>query len=252
MMMLDYLQTKDKGLMILDAFAGIGLYQLDSYAANRTKEYQLGIQQVMEAQFENNDLIKFQKFMKLAWDGRQYFGSPLIAAHLARPQDRLVLNELHPEDVDMLRHNLQGFKRVQITSQDAYVSIRASIPPTEKRGLVLIDPPFEKPDEFEILVSHMEEWKKRWPTGVYALWYPIKSQASVNDLHRAGQNLGLNNTCVSEVFLEADPDKQGLSGAGMIIFNGPYDLLDKLNNMSAELSKALSLSKFDNRVLVQV
>jgi 23S rRNA (adenine2030-N6)-methyltransferase len=249
-MALNYLHQKEKGLFVLDAFAGIGLYDLNQPEPQKTGEYLAGIAKIMEQPAEHEDLVQFQKLVGLFWGGRQYAGSPVIAATLQRPQDRLVANELHPEDVETLRHHLRGFKNVKVTMDDAYQSIRAHIPPAERRGLILIDPPFEKPDEFEILVKQMDEWKKRWPTGCFAVWYPIKAGQPIRELHRAALNLGLNRTWVSEILLHPRERIGGLNGAGMLVFNTPFGLPEKMESLSDEFCKMLGQGQIENKYLI--
>jgi len=251
MMVIQYLQQKDKGLMILDAFAGIGLYDLNRPEPQKTKEFEVGITKVMESPAQNPDILTFQKLVQLFWGGKQYSGSPMIAAQMLRPQDRLIANELHPEDHETLKYHLRGMKNIRVTMQDAYQSIRAHIPPIEKRGLVLIDPPFEKPDEFEILVKQMDEWKKRWATGVFMIWYPIKAGQPIKELHRAATYLGLNRTWVSEILLHARDTKEGLNGSGIMIFNTPFGIPERIEELSKELCSKMQQGQIENRYLIK-
>lgn len=252
MMALDYLQQKEKGMFILDAFAGIGLYDLSQPEPQKTGEYLDGISKIMEADADNADLLKFQKLIKLFWGGNQYPGSPILAATMMRDQDRLVVNELHPEDSETLRHHLRGFKDVYVTKEDAYQSIRAHIPPAERRGIVLIDPPFEKPDEFDSLMKQMEEWKKRWPTGCFMIWYPIKAGQPIAELHRAAIDLGLNRTWVSEILLRDRKLSPGLNGAGIVMFNTPFGLPERIQSLADEFCTKLGQGHIENKYLVNV
>ena len=123
---LDYLQQKEKGLLVLDAFAGIGLYDLTRPEPQKTNEFREGIAKVMASAAHNPDLTRFQSVIQPFWDKTCYAGSPLLAAHLARPQDRVIANELHPEDVETLQESLANYASVRITQEDAYQSIRAN------------------------------------------------------------------------------------------------------------------------------
>jgi 23S rRNA (adenine2030-N6)-methyltransferase len=242
--------------MVLDAFAGIGLYDLTRVEPQKTMEFAAGIAKIMETPAKNEDLAAFQKLAGLFWGaqgggGNSYAGSPVLAATLLRDQDRLIANELHPEDVEMLRHHLRGFKNVRVTEEDAYQCIRASIPPQERRGIVLIDPPFEKPDEFEMLVKQMDEWKKRWATGIFMVWYPIKAGQPIKELHRAAQNLGLNRTWVSEILLQKRDTEGGLNGAGMLVFNTPFGLPERIAALSDELCSKMGQGKIESRYLTE-
>lgn len=249
MMVLDYLQQKEKGLFVLDAFAGIGLYDLTREEPQKTGEYLDGITKIMAEPAANEDLLKFQKLINLFWGGQQYPGSPIIAATLLRAQDRLIANELHPEDSETLKHHLRGFKEVYVTVEDAYQSIRAHIPPVERRGIVLIDPPFEKPDEFEMLVKQMGEWKKRWATGCFMIWYPIKAGQPIRELHRAAEELGLNRTWVSEILLRDRTLSPGLNGAGILMFNTPFGIPERIESLSTEFCNKLGQGWIENKFL---
>lgn len=251
MMTLEYLQQKEKGLFVLDAFAGIGLYDLQSIEAQKTGEYLDGISKIMAEPAQNEDLLKFQKLINLFWGGQQYPGSPILAATLIRDQDRLVANELHPEDNETLKHHLRGFKDVYTTFEDAYQSIRAHIPPVERRGIVLIDPPFEKPNEFETLVKQMEEWKKRWSTGCFMVWYPIKAGQPIRELHNAATHLGLNRTWVSEILLRDRDASPGLNGAGILMFNTPFGIPERIDALAAEFCSKLGQGHIESKFLVQ-
>jgi 23S rRNA (adenine2030-N6)-methyltransferase len=249
-MILDYLHQKDKGLLILDAFAGIGLYDLTRTEAQKTNEFEAGIAKIMATPAQNPDILKFQKLIHLFWAGKTYAGSPLIAAHMLRTQDRLIANELHPDDFEELCHNLRGFSGVKITHEDAYQSIRANIPPVERRGIVLIDPPFERPDEFEYLVKQMQEWKKRWATGIFMIWYPIKAGQPIKELHNVAEGLGLNRTWVSEILLQKRDNVGGLNGAGLLVFNTPFGIPERMTNLSQELCGLLGQGWIENRNLI--
>ncbi|OIN86805.1 MAG: hypothetical protein AUJ12_04095 [Alphaproteobacteria bacterium CG1_02_46_17] len=238
-MVLSYLQQKDKGLFVLDAFAGLGCYDLTADQAQRTLEYQDGIARLMEAVVDNPDLKDFKAFAQEAFTHHRYDGSPVLAAKMLRPQDRLIANELHPEDVVSLRRNLRAFDPVAVTQLDAYEAIRANIPPKERRGIVLIDPPFEKKDEFQLLVREMQEWQKRWATGCYILWYPIKSNQPIDDLYEAAAKLQVNRTWVVEYLLRERGVEQGLNGCGLLIFNTPFQIPERVDALVPELTGAL-------------
>ena len=247
---LDYLQQKEKGLLVLDAFAGIGLYDLTRPEPQKTNEFREGIAKVMASAAHNPDLTRFQSVIQPFWDKTCYAGSPLLAAHLARPQDRVIANELHPEDVETLQESLANYASVRITQEDAYQSIRANIPPQERRGIVLIDPPFEKPDEFQTLIKQMQEWKKRWATGCFMIWYPIKAGQPIAALHKAATELGINRTWVSEYLLQKRDMTGGLNGAGLLIFNTPFGIPEKIEGLAQELCNKMEQGWIENRYLV--
>jgi 23S rRNA (adenine2030-N6)-methyltransferase len=249
-MVLGYMQQKEKGLFVLDAFAGLGLYDLSSIEASKTGEFREGVARIMAQPAQNPDIKTFQDIIAPNWAQQNYAGSPVLAAQMLRPQDRLVANELHPDDNPVLAHNLRGFSNTRVTMMDAYESIRANIPPAEKRGLVLIDPPFEKPDEFALLVKQMQEWKKRWATGCYIIWYPIKAGGQVQQLHKAAVDIGFHRTWVSEYLLQKRDMAGGLNGCGLLICNTPFGIPERVAALSPELSKLLGSGWVESRLLV--
>lgn len=251
---LEYLQQKDKGLLVLDAFAGIGHYDLTRSEPQKTGEYLAGIAKIMDTPAQNTDLLRFQSALRPFWDQKAYAGSPLLAATLMRLQDRLIANELHPEDVETLKQALKTApsapcKNIKVTMEDAYQCIRAHIPPIERRGIVLVDPPFEKTDEFEQLVSQMEEWKRRWATGCFMIWYPIKAGQPIKELHKAATRLELNRTWVSEILLQKRDTPDSFNGSGMLVFNTPFGLPEKLAALQEELCSKMGQGWIESRYL---
>lgn len=245
LMMVDYLQRKEKGMFLLDAFAGPGLYDLRSSQAQKTQESLVGISKIMERERVNPDLQVYQKAVAPHWARQHYPGSPLLLAETLRPQDRLVANELHPEDVSELESVLGTFSCVRVTRRDAYESVRAHIPPSERRGLVLIDPPFEKKEEFELLTRQMKEWKKRWESGCYAIWYPIKTHLAVDSLHLAARDLGINRTWVAEFLLQDRSAPESLNGCGLLVFNTPFEIPERLRALAPELLGAFGYGEIE-------
>lgn len=235
----DYLQQKDKGLMLLDSFAGCGIYDLSAPEAQKTGEYAEGIGQIMSIGSLNADLRRYQDLIEPYWLKHTYPGSPLLLAKLLRPQDRIIANELHPEDYESLRLALGRFNHTRLTKMDAYECIRANIPPQERRGLVLIDPPFEKKNEFELLIHQMQEWKKRWSTGCYMIWYPIKAHLPVTALHDAARELGLNRTWVADFLIHDRDQPDTFNGCGVLMMNTPYQLPEKISTLTPELCSLL-------------
>jgi 23S rRNA (adenine2030-N6)-methyltransferase len=247
---LEHLQQKDKGFFVLDAFAGLGSYDFGKEAAQKTREYEGGIAKIMESSCQNPDLLRYQNVVREDWKKGRYPGSPLIAARMLRPQDHLVANELHPDDAPVLKSVLSSFENARVSTLDAYESIRANIPPTERRGLILIDPPFEKKDEFQILVRQMKEWKKRWETGCFIIWYPIKAHLPVNELHEAAKDLELHRTWVAEYLLKGRNTPDSFNGCGLLIFNTPFQLPEKVGALAPELTSCLG-GTLEQRYLIE-
>ncbi|HQU03172.1 MAG TPA: 23S rRNA (adenine(2030)-N(6))-methyltransferase RlmJ, partial [Acidocella sp.] len=163
------MQRKDKPLLVLDTHAGIGRYDLASIEAEKTGEWRAGVGRVLQAR-----PAALADYMAVIEALGMYPGSPLIAASVLREIDRLVCCELHKEDAPVLRRAMAGLPRVAVHERDGYAALKAFLPPPEKRALVLIDPSFEKPDEFVTLEQNLLAAYERFKSGVYAVWYPIK------------------------------------------------------------------------------
>ena len=213
---------KDTAFMCLDAFAGPALYPLTSTESLKTIEYKDGIERFMAYKFEHESLIEFQNFLSPSWQKHLYKGSPLLLQSFLRPHDRLIANELHPEDYKTLRKNLDLYKNCSCSEQDAYRAIKSAIPPREKRGFILIDPPFEKRDEFELLIKNIEIWHKKFPTGVYAIWYPIKANDMSEDLNNAVGKSGFHRAYSFEFLRSPRNTPNQLNGCGLTILNTPF------------------------------
>lgn len=237
---LDYLHHKDKGLLLLDAFAGCGKYDLSSDKARKTNEYEAGIARLMGATLDSPDLRLYRDTIAPFYAAKHYPGSPLLLAQKMRPQDRLIANELHPDDMLTLQDTLNGFKNAKVTQLDAYESLRANLPPDERRGLILIDPPFERKDEFEMLSKQIAQWKKRFATGCYMIWYPIKASLPVQPFLDMVERADFNNTCIFEHHIKNPANPDGLIGCGMAVFNTPFALKERVDALAPELASLLN------------
>ncbi len=240
-LVLSYLQKKEGGLCIIDAHAGAGIYDLGSEEAGKTREWERGIGRLKGAADAPPDLDPYLRLVAGDLDAGRYPGSPLLAARLLRPQDRLIANELHEPTFEALRGTLSPFAQARATRMDAYEALRAHLPPKERRGLVLIDPPFEKKDEFETLMREMKQWKKRWETGVFLLWHPIKAHLPAAALKEAARNLGLARTWSAEALVLPREQAGALNGCGLILFNAPYSVPERVEALLPFLGKAMSL-----------
>lgn len=217
------LKDKDTAFAVIDTHAGAGIYDIASAEAQRTGEFARGYAQVAatlpEALLPYRDVVAAQNP-----DGalRFYPGSPAIALALLRPQDRLVACELHPEDARHLKIALRDDKRAEIHHRDGYQALKAFLPPRERRGLVLIDPPFETPDERRTLVRALAMAHARWPTGLYALWYPIKANSEARLLHAELANTGIRRQTAFELRLHGGDNPAQLNGCGLVMVNPPF------------------------------
>jgi 23S rRNA (adenine2030-N6)-methyltransferase len=211
------MQRKDKPFLVLDTHAGIGRYDLTSGPAEKTGEWRDGIGKILVAGPE-----PLADYMAIVEKLGLYPGSPAIAAALLRPGDRLIACELHPEDAATLKRNFGGHPGVAVHERDGYEALRAFLPPPERRGLVLIDPPFERPDEFAALEKHLCAASEKFRTGVFAVWYPIKHRAPVRELYERLKTSHLRDVVAAEFLRRPPTDPARLNGCGLLVVNPPY------------------------------
>lgn len=237
----EYLQRKDGPLCFIDAHAGAGLYDLGGEEAQKTAEWGSGVGRVWGREDAPAELGPYLGLIREEMEQGRYPGSPLMIARSLRPQDRLVASELHHETHEELQWLLRPYGGARTMAVDAYQCLRAHIPPRERRGLALIDPPFEQKDEFETLALQMEQWKKRWATGVYLLWHPIKAHQSVDALKNAARDLGLRRTWSVEALVAPRERWNAMNGCGVIVFNAPYSVPERVEALLPWLKEAMGL-----------
>lgn len=243
---LERLKAKDAPFCVIDTHAGIGRYDLNAPAARKTGEYRNGIARLLERDpaMLPGELRPYLAAVKALNGGagglRWYPGSPRLVRSLMRRQDRLHLLELHPEDAAALTELFARDPQVTVQPADGYVGLKALLPPKERRGLVLIDPPFEVKDEFERLVRALRQGHRRWATGHYVLWYPIKDRAPVAAFHEALKTTGIGRILVVELLLRPDDDATRLNGCGLVLVNPPWPIEDKLREVMPVLTNILA------------
>lgn len=242
----EYLKRKSAAFRVLDTHAGVGLYDLTGDEAGRTGEWVEGIGRLVERGLSGPaaelaapylDAVRAQNP-----DGglRFYPGSPFITRHLLREQDRLFALELHPDDAEKLRENFAGDIQARATHLDGWAALGTHLPPKEKRGLVLIDPPFEEKGEFARMVAGLVKAHQRWPGGIYALWYPIKEPAEVDQFIRDLKATGVPKILRIELTIRAPSTPPRLHGTGMVVVNPPYVLEEEMGVLLPYLAEMLS------------
>jgi len=245
-----YLQQKDKAFRVLDTHAGIGLYDFSSDEAQKTGEWRDGIGRLLEADLPESVAALLAPYLDairaLNPHGpiTLYPGSPKLARMLFRPQDRLSAMELHPDDSRALARLFEGDYQVRVTELDGWLALGAHLPPKEKRGIVLVDPPFEAEGEYERLVDGLAKACRRFATGTYCLWYPIKKGAPIAEFHEALKALEIPKMLCAELSVRSDRETTGLSGSGLIIVNPPFTLKDELHLLLPELKRVLAQDRF--------
>ncbi len=243
---IEYLKLKEKAFRIIDTHAGAGLYALRASEAARTGEWLGGIGKLMDASFGANVAALLQPYVHAvqsanpAGNLENYPGSPRISRYLMRKQDRLTAIELHPADAKLLARCFEGDYQTRVIKLDGWLALGAHVPPKEKRGLVLIDPPFEEPGEFERMIEGLRRASHRWPGGIYALWYPLKDHKAVAKFIGALKETGIAKILRAEIRLRASSTEPRLDGSGMIIINPPFTLFDELASMLPALTDVLA------------
>lgn len=248
--MLTYLQDKPAPFRVIDTHAGAGLYDLTSNEAQRGGEWLTGIARLMQARLSDQTLPLVGPYLDIVrafnpkGELKAYPGSPLIARALLRPQDRLTACEIEPiarkQLIDALRRDAQA----RVVDLDGWTALPAFVPPNERRGLVLIDPPFEAKDEFERLAGAFLEAFAKWPTGAYLIWYPVKSRRATDELARAVAAAAAASRpagkCLRLEFSVAPQEADGgLVSTGLLIVNPPWTLAGELKTILPELEKPL-------------
>jgi 23S rRNA (adenine2030-N6)-methyltransferase len=232
-LMLEHLAAKDKPFAVLDTHAGIGRYDLAAIEAEKTGEYRDGILKVLER--PHAALARYLGVVAALNPGlvtpRIYPGSPELIARLTRPQDRVQLVELHPEDAAALAASYAGDGRIAVYGEDGYAALKALLPPQPRRGLVLIDPPFEVTDEFARLARGLRHAHRRFATGIYLLWYPIKARAPVAAFHGEIAQGDIRRVMIAELLLRPDDDPERLNGCGLVIVNPPWRFTETLADL---------------------
>ena len=243
--MLIYLTRKETPLRYIDTHAGLGQYDFSGEEAQRGGEWRDGVGRVAKADMPADVrelLAPWLDIARLTPDAEpfEYPGSPLIAQALLRPIDRMVVCELHDRDQPRLVRNLGRDKRVKALHMDGYMALNASVPPPERRGLVLVDPPFEDRAEFDAMAQAVIRAWKKWPTGVYALWYPLKRPAEAEDFGAGLVEAGLKRMLRLEIDIATWREIGPLTGCGLIVVNPPFALEAEARVMLPWMTKTLA------------
>jgi len=249
--LLTSLHAKPTALCYVDTHAGRGRYDLRGEEASRTREYMDGVQRLVNSANLPPLLDRYIKLVhsfgaNAAGALVDYPGSPAIAAMLMRESDHGILCEIHEEEVAALRLALRGDARFAIHRRDGYAALNALLPPAQKRGLVLIDPPFEEQNgEYAHIQGALENGLARWPNAMYAIWYPIKLRESVAPFHRwLGRHCAACDVLVAELLLHPDNSGLRLNGCGVAVVNPPWQLDRGVGAWLPDLTQLLAQSRY--------
>ncbi len=226
------LLRKPAPVFVLDTHAGVGTYDLNA-EAERTGEWHAGIARLL-----HEPPPALREYVALVERLGLYPGSPALIRALLRPEDRLVCCELHPEDHRVLRR-WAGRGGPAVHLRDGYDALGALLPPAAKRGLVLIDPPYEAPGEFERVVQGLRTGAARWGSAVYAAWYPIKHRSPVTTFHESVRLAGLRDVMAAELWWHAPTDPTALNGCGLLVRNAPFGFADAAGPILSALQRRL-------------
>jgi 23S rRNA (adenine2030-N6)-methyltransferase len=248
-----HLQEKNAAFRVIDTHAGAGLYDLAGEEAARSGEWRTGIGRIMQARFSERAFALVKPYLDIVRsfnpqgaELKAYPGSPLIARSLLRPQDRLTACEVEAGARKALIDALRRDTQARVVDLDGWTALPAFVPPKERRGLVLIDPPYERKDEFEQLATSFTAAFAKWPTGSYLMWYPAKSRRATDELAgRVAQAAGRTRPpgkCLRVEFSVAPQGPgAGLVSAGLLLVNPPWTLGADLKAILPELEKPLGL-----------
>jgi 23S rRNA (adenine2030-N6)-methyltransferase len=215
--LIDALQAKPAPIFVLDTHAGAGLYDLEAEPAQRTGEWRQGIGLLLDTPPPS-----LERYLGLVRKLGLYPGSPALIRAMLRPDDRLACCELHPDDVIQLRRLFARDPQVAVHQRDGWEALGGLLPPKERRGLVLIDPPYENPDEFSDVVAGIATAHARFRAGVLAAWYPIKHRAPVRSFLTALQETGMRDVVTAELCLREPVQQDRLNGSGLLVVNPPF------------------------------
>jgi 23S rRNA (adenine2030-N6)-methyltransferase len=238
---LEALKRKDAAFFAIDSHAGRGFYDLRAAEAKKSGEAEAGVQRALAALTHDPVLASYFRAIG-AEPGRRlarYPGSPALIAASLRAQDRAIFIELLPAEARALAREIRSPGRIRAEAGDGYAALKAHLPPAERRGLVLIDPPYESAAEFRVLLEAFAEAYRRWPTGVYLVWYPILSAVQRRTVHARFKALRIPKMLHADLAVHADDAGVGLAGSGLVLVNPPFGADGYLMNALSALKGAL-------------
>ncbi|TAK62100.1 23S rRNA (adenine(2030)-N(6))-methyltransferase RlmJ [Methylobacter sp.] len=224
---LEYLKRKDKPFSYIDTHAGPGKYDLSSDYALKNREFDSGIAKLLKRSDLPECVAHYVSLVKrFNSPGKliRYPGSPLIAKQLLRDKDHLYLFELHNTEIEILKTVADKDKRIKVFHADGLKNWLGLLPPTERRGLVLIDPSYEIKSDYQQVVETLAAMYKRFAIGTYALWYPVIDRSRNQKLEHAIQASGIKNVQLFELGINADSNAHGMTASGVIVINPPWTL----------------------------
>jgi 23S rRNA (adenine2030-N6)-methyltransferase len=246
-LLVERLKAKEAAFRVIDTHAGPGLYDLTGGEAARTGEWHNGIGRIVGRTFAppmDGLMAPYLDAVAAANEGKKallrYPGSPWIVRHMLRKQDRLTAVELHPDDAAALGSLFAGDWQVKAIELDGWLALGSFVPPKERRGLVLADPPYESPDEFRRMIDAFGKAHKRWPIGTYMLWYPVKDLEAVQQLRDQLAATGIRRLLRAELNVRARNTPERFNGSGFVICNPPWQFAETLRDLLHGLAPILA------------
>jgi 23S rRNA (adenine2030-N6)-methyltransferase len=240
-LLIERLKEKETAFRVIDTHAGAGFYDLTAEEPNRTGEWHQGVGRLLSHHLDPalNELLEpYLSVLRIANGGgapTRYPGSPWIARGLLRRQDRLTAVELHPEDAVSLSALFADDRQVKTIMLDGWLALGSFVPPKERRGLVLVDPPFEERDDFDKLVDGLKAAHRRWPSGIYALWYPVKDLVAIDRFRADLVHAGIPRLLRAELLVRHRASLGRFNGTGLVICNPPWKFAETLTALLSGL-----------------
>jgi 23S rRNA (adenine2030-N6)-methyltransferase len=239
---LEYMTRKEKGFDYIDTHSGAGFFELSGDDAQKTQEYLDGIAKLWDYRGDNALITDYVALIKSFNEQALAFypGSPKIAEHYLRRQDKGWFFELHPKDLQLLQNNMAGKKSLKVRGEDGFKGLLGLVPPASRRACVLMDPPYEIKTDYQQAANMIIKAHKRFSSGTYMIWYPVVSRARIDLLEQTLQDSGVRNIQLFELATEQDTEQHGMTASGMIVINPPWTLKNNMDVALPELVKLLS------------
>jgi 23S rRNA (adenine2030-N6)-methyltransferase len=218
------LKRKDAAFFVLDSHAGRGYYDLQAAEAQKSGEAARGVQRLIAGSPGTGSLAAYLTAIGARRGKRlsRYPGSPVLIAQELRPQDRALFVEILPAEARAADREIESAGRIRTEIGDGYAALKAFLPPDERRGLVLIDPPYESLEELKLMLHAFTDAYRRWPSGIFLMWYPIRSAAQRSMVHARFEALRIPKMLLADLAIHPDDAGLGLAGSGLVIVNPPY------------------------------
>jgi 23S rRNA (adenine2030-N6)-methyltransferase len=239
---LDALKRKDAAFFVLDSHAGRGYYDLQAAEAQKSGEAERGVQRLIANSLDNGSLAGYFAAIRARRGKRlpRYPGSPVLIAQELRTQDRALFIELMPAEARAVDREIESRGRIRTEIADGYAALKAFLPPEERRGLVLIDPPYESLDELKLMLLAFADAYRRWPSGIFLMWYPIRSAAQRSMVHARFEALRIPKMLLADLAIHPDDAGLGLAGSGLLIVNPPYGADQHLREAYAAIHQGVA------------